>query len=127
MIPLEVPFTESERSCLERFVAVLRRMRRDDVRAVWLFGSFARGDMWGRRMPMNSDIDLFIVTEAAVDEAERDAILNETYPLYLECGRQISPQFWSVAKWDDPPGDTAKAFKRLILGEGKRIFPEEDI
>jgi hypothetical protein len=90
---LKAPFTESERSCLARFVA---------------------------------HIDLSIVTEAAVDEADRDTIINETYPLYLECGRQISPQFWTVAKFDDPPTDAAKAFKQLVLGEGARVFPPDE-
>jgi predicted nucleotidyltransferase len=116
-------FTDVERSCLARFVALLQERRAEDLRAIWLFGSFARGDMWSRRMPMNSDIDLLIVTEVGVDEVEREAILNETDALYLECGRQISPQFWTVAKFDDPPTDAAKAFQTARSEGGSPHLP----
>jgi predicted nucleotidyltransferase len=40
-------FTSSERSCLERFLDTLRSVFGSDLREVWLFGSFARGDTWG--------------------------------------------------------------------------------
>jgi hypothetical protein len=74
---------------------------------------------------MNSDIDLLVLTSSDVGPEGREALLNETYPLYLECGRQISPQFWSIARFDDPPSEAARSFKGIVLGEGKRIFPEE--
>lgn len=121
-----VPLAHSsdvERACVERFITVLRDAC--DVREVWLFGSFARGDAWSRRMPMNSDIDLFVVTQTEPTAERREAILNETYPLYLECGRQLSPQFWTADKLADPPTEKAKAFKQLILREGVRLFPPD--
>jgi predicted nucleotidyltransferase len=115
--------SDVERACVERFITVLRGAC--DVREVWLFGSFARGDAWSRRMPMNSDIDLLVVTGIEPTAERREGILNETYPLYLECGRQLSPQFWTVEKLADPPTEKAKAFKQLILREGVRLFPSE--
>jgi hypothetical protein len=58
-----------------------------------------------------------------VKPEQRETLLNETYPLYLECGRQISVQFWSSAKFDGPPSETARSFKAVVLAEGKRLVP----
>jgi predicted nucleotidyltransferase len=112
----------AERRCVRRFLDLLEEAF-DDLRQVWLFGSFARGDAWGPHMPMNSDIDLLVVTVREVTAEAREALVNETYPLYLECGRQISPQFWSAAKFDDPPTETARTFKEQLLREGAVLVP----
>ena len=115
-------FTSSERSCLERFLDTLRSVLGSELLEVWLFGSFARGDMWGPRMPMNSDIDLLVVTAGDVMPDVRESLLNETYPLYLECGRQISTQFWSGAKFDRPTSEASVALKDRLVREGKRLL-----
>jgi hypothetical protein len=49
--------------------------------------------MWDAGSPMHSDIDLLVVTRTQLSEAAAEELVNETYPLYLECGRQIGPQF----------------------------------
>jgi hypothetical protein len=49
--------------------------------------------MWADHSPMHSDIDLLVVTRGAVPDETQEELLNETYPLFLECGRQLSPQF----------------------------------
>jgi hypothetical protein len=112
----------TERSCLLRYVSHLRASLGAELIEVWLFGSFARGDTWPPHMPMNSDIDLLIVTTTEIDSARRDAFVNETYPLYLESGRQISPQFWSAAKFASPPTNAALTFKQVLLAEGAIVF-----
>jgi predicted nucleotidyltransferase len=89
--------TESERACLARYCALLARELPGLV-AIRMFGSAARGDMWPDHSPMHSDIDLLVVTCAAVDEAVQEQLLNATYPLYLECGRQLSPAFKTQAE-----------------------------
>jgi predicted nucleotidyltransferase len=85
--------TEAERSCVRRYVALLRERLGDELERVVLFGSAARGDMWHAGSPMHSDIDLLVVTRSELADAQTDELVNETYPLYLECGRQIGPQF----------------------------------
>ena len=95
--------SDVERSCLERYVAGLAE-RLDDLEAVWLFGSAARGDMWPGWWPTNSDIDLLVVTAAPVPDEVQDALVNAVYELYLECGRTIGPQFRTVAELDDARG-----------------------
>ena len=56
---------DRERDCLARYCALLRDRLGDDL------------------------------AEVAVPEPVRDALLDETYPLFLECGRQLSPHFFS--------------------------------
>jgi hypothetical protein len=48
---------------------------------------------------------------------------NETYPLYLECGRQISPQIKSVAAYENPGTEIGAAFKARVQEEGRRLYP----
>ena len=78
---------------MERYCALLRERLGEQLMEVRLFGSAARGDMWGDHWPMHSDIDLLVVTRGAVPDETQDELVNETYPLFLECGRQLSPQF----------------------------------
>ena len=89
---------ESERDCLRRYCVVLHERLGSRLTQVRMFGSAARGDMWPERSPMHSDIDLLVVTRDDVDDAEQEDLLNETYPLYLECGRQLSPHFFSARR-----------------------------
>ena len=121
-----VNLQEVERSCAERYLSLLGNALGENLRVVWLFGSFARGDMWPAHMPMNSDIDLLVITESEVSSQTQEALLNETYPLYLECGRQISPQFWSARKFDQPPTEKEKALRQRVLGEGKILLSRLD-
>src|SRR5438876_11816376 len=97
-----VNLQEVERSCAERYLSLLGNTLGENLRVVWLFGSFARGDMWPAHMPMNWDIDLLVITESEISSQTQEALLNETYRLYLECARQISPQCWSARKCDQP-------------------------
>ncbi len=110
---------------MQRFLDLLEHTFGNNLRQVWLFGSFARGDPWSPHMPMNSDIDILVVTVQEVPPDVRDSLLNETYPLYLECSRQVSPQFWSAAKFDDPHTETARSFKERLVVEGKRLYPPQ--
>jgi predicted nucleotidyltransferase len=82
---------------VRRYVELLREQLGDELERVVLFGSAARGDMWDPGSPMHSDIDLLVVTRSPLPEARAEELVNETYPLYLECGRQIGPQFRTEA------------------------------
>jgi predicted nucleotidyltransferase len=85
--------TGLERDCIERYSALLRERLGERLVEIRLFGSAARGDMWAAHWPMHSDIDLLVVTRGMIPEETQDELINETYPLFLECGRQLSPQF----------------------------------
>ena len=63
--------SDPERRTLQRFVAMLGAELGDDLRAVWLYGSRARGE----RPHPESDVDLLVI--AAGDyERNRDAALD---------------------------------------------------
>jgi predicted nucleotidyltransferase len=95
----EIPhLSELERDCLERYVVLLADRLAGELEAVWLFGSAARGDAWWPAMRIRSDVDIVAVTRAPVAEELQEELVNATYPLFLECGRQIGPQFRTVAE-----------------------------
>jgi predicted nucleotidyltransferase len=63
--------SDAERRTVQRFVPMLRAELGDDLRAVWLYGSRARGE----RPHPESDVDLMVI--AAGDcERNRDAALG---------------------------------------------------
>jgi predicted nucleotidyltransferase len=83
--------SDAENACVARFVGIAAGRLGERLVEIRAFGSAARGDMWRAHSPMHSDIDLLLVTTAEVPEREQEGLLDQTYPLYLECGRQISP------------------------------------
>jgi predicted nucleotidyltransferase len=115
--------SETERDCLERYLALLAERLGDRLVAVRMFGSAARGDMWSAQSPMHSDVDLLVVTTGAVPEAEQEDLLNETYPLYLECGRQLSPHFFSQRRLTEPGDERTREFLDGIRPEARVVWP----
>lgn len=75
--------------------------------------------MWPAHSPMRSDIDLLVLTHKPLDSAVTEELVNATYPLFLECGRQISPQFWTVERFTAPESDRASAFVERVRAEGR--------
>jgi predicted nucleotidyltransferase len=64
----DVSLTRDEHRLLERFVVELRELLGDELSAVWLFGSRARGEPAGE----DSDIDLLVLAgDASWDAKER--------------------------------------------------------
>jgi predicted nucleotidyltransferase len=115
--------TDAERECLDRYTALLAERLGDRLVEVRVFGSAARGDMWGARSPMHSDVDLLVVTRAPVAEGEQEDLLNETYPLDVECGRQLSPHFFSDQRLADPGDERTRAFLERIAGDARVVWP----
>jgi Nucleotidyltransferase domain len=87
-----------------------------------MFGSAARGDMWAATSPMRSDIDLLVVTREDVPQAEQEELLNETYPLYLECGRQLSPHFFSEQRVSAPESERTRAFLERLEADAVAVW-----
>jgi len=95
--------SELERDCLERYLGHLADVLAEELEAVWLFGSAARGDAWWPAMRIRSDIDLVVVTRSPVADELQEELVNATCPLFLECGRQIGPQFRTAAELEAEP------------------------
>src|SRR5262245_35187350 len=102
--------TDTERTCVVRYLDLLRERLGLRLVEVHLFGSFAGGDAWPRASPMHSDVDLLIVCSEQPSEADLDDFVNATYPLFLECGRQISPVFKTRQALESPTTETGIAF-----------------
>ncbi|HET6848902.1 MAG TPA: nucleotidyltransferase domain-containing protein [Gaiellales bacterium] len=109
--------SDEERSCVVRYISVLQERLGPELERVVLFGSAARGDMWDVGSPMHSDIDLLVVTRSQLSEAEAEELVNETYPLYLECGRQIGPQFRTKESLG------SAAFAENVVRDGLGVWP----
>src|SRR3954463_588139 len=113
-----VGLSERERECLDRYCRLLREELGEQLVEVRMFGSAARGDMWDADSPMHSDIDLLVVTAEALAPETAEQLVNETYPLYLECGRQIGPQFGSAGELSQPRGERVAAFAENLARDG---------
>ena len=44
-------------------------------------------------MPIRSDLDLLVVTRTPAAGDVQQELIDATLPLFLECGRQLGPQF----------------------------------
>jgi predicted nucleotidyltransferase len=113
--------TETEDDCLRRYCALLAA-RLPDLVVVRMFGSAARGDMWPAGSPMHSDVDLLVVTREEVPEAVQEELVDETYALYLECGRQLSPLFLAQARLEAPEDERTRAFLAQVEADGVDVW-----
>ncbi len=101
-----------ERSCLGRYLELLGEELGGELDEVVLFGSVARGESWPEGMPIRSDLDLLVVTHSELPDDKQQALVAATYPLFLECGRQIGPQFRSRRQLDDASDPFAENVRR---------------
>lgn len=115
--------TELERDCLGRYLLLLRERLGSRLVEVRMFGSAARDEMWPPSSPMHSDVDLLVVTHDVLTEAEEEDLVNETYPLFLECGRQLSPHFYSERQLTEPDTDRMRAFVADIAPDVVVVWP----
>lgn len=112
-----------ERWCLSRYLDQIASTLGDNLQRAVVFGSVARGESWPQGMPIRSDLDLLIVVRDDIAEQHVQKLLDATFPLYLECGRQISPQFRTEEQLqaDD---ERSGAFRDHIARDGVAIFGE---
>lgn len=82
-----------ERRTLDAYVALLRERLGDRLLAARVFGSVARGESWPAGMPIRSDLDLLVLVAEPLAAEEIQTLVDATFPLFLESGRQLSPQF----------------------------------
>lgn len=117
--------SETERDCVLRYVSLLAERLGENLVQIWLYGSAARGDMWPDWMHMHSDVDLLILSNQPVPKEVQEELLNETYPLFLECDRQISPQFRTMAQFNTPEDERFREVVARVRAEGHVIYGNE--
>ena len=109
--------TRAERRTLAAYVSLLAETLGDRLLAVRVFGSVARGESWPRGMPIRSDLDLLVLLSGPLSEEERTELVDATMPLYLESGRQISPQFRTEA------AHASSRFRDAIDADAVEVWP----
>jgi predicted nucleotidyltransferase len=122
-IAAELPLlSDTERSCLERYVALLAEALGDALRHVYVYGSVAREESWPAGMPIRSDLDLLVVTERAVPEDVVEALVDATLPLFLEAGRQLGPVFRTVDELEHPRTERSAEFLEQFRRDAILVF-----
>ena len=111
-----------ERSCLSRYLALLVETIGEELVEVVLFGSVARNERWPRGMPIRSDLDLLVVTDASLPEHTTTALVDATLPLFLESGRQIGPQFRTRRQLEHPRDRRNASFLESVRREGVGLY-----
>ena len=124
--PVLSVLTDLERRCLERYVELLVGALGGRLEEIWLFGSVARGERWPRGMPIRSDLDLLVLTDAAIGEREKQMLFDATYPLFLESGRQIGPQFRTRADLERPKDERAATFLENVRRDAILLWDRSD-
>jgi uncharacterized protein len=97
------------RDVLDRFAATLRGELGDDVLAIRLFGSYARGTAGP-----DSDIDTLVIART-LDFARKKQILDVAGDLWIETGLLISPTVMDAAlyaRWVEQERPLAMAIER---------------
>jgi len=108
--------TDVERDCLDRYVQLLVERLGDELVEISIFGSVARDEAWPAGMPIRSDLDLYVETRAPLTEERKQELFDETYPLFLESGRQISPAFVAT-------GAASDSLAAALARDGVHIWP----
>ena len=117
--------TTGERGSVRRYLDLVAARLTTGLVQIWLYGSAARGDMWPAHLPYRSDIDLLVLSREPIAPEVREELVDATYPLYLECGRQISPQFRTTSWFEAPEDEREREFAARVRQEGVTIYPPE--
>ena len=118
-----MPLTQKERTCVQRYLDLIQKRLGENLAQIWLFGSTARGDRWPDSSPMRSDIDLLVLSQTSVPGEVQRNLFDTTYALFLEYGRQLSPTFWTLIRFDEPEEGTATEFIERVRQEGVQLYP----
>jgi hypothetical protein len=89
---------------------------------VIVFGSVARGESWPSGMPIRSDLDLLVVTGSPVPDPTQEKLILATMPLFLECGRQLGPQFRTRESLEHPKDERVAEFVANLERDGISIY-----
>jgi predicted nucleotidyltransferase len=91
--------SDSERRVVERLVGSLQEELADDLRAIWLYGSRARGDAATDETDpdLRSDVDLMVIADGGRQRYD-DKVQGLAYAAAVDAGE--SPVWYSVFVFD---------------------------
>jgi len=105
--------SDAERRTVQRFVSLLRDALGDDLRAVWLYGSRARGE----RPHVDSDVDLLVIAAGDGERHQRLALdLSEAAAI----AEGESPFTYSVHVYDPEWLRGRREIESFFIGEVDR-------
>ncbi len=90
---------------LKEFVSALRKRHSEKIARIIVFGSYARG-----KAVEESDIDVLIVGDIALDEA-----IDISYPIMLKCGVYVSAKVKALKDFD---AQKDYSFLKNVISEG---------
>lgn len=67
------------------------------------------------------------LTTRPVPEETRGDLVAQTLPLFLECGKQIAPQFRIVDWFVDPPDERHRDFVARVREEGSVLYRQSKV
>jgi predicted nucleotidyltransferase len=120
-LPADLPLTDGERRVVERLLSWLRGEVEQDLLAVWLFGSRARGeaDLHETDPDRRSDIDLMVVVGPGVDARRlKWAIAPRLEAIADEEGE--SPVWFSILIYDSERLKERRRIRSFFLQEVDR-------
>ena len=99
-----------------RVVAAYRKAYGDDIEAIYLYGSYARGDF-----DEDSDIDFVAIVKSDMSDSykKRDQVLSDTVRMDLELDVITSPMVISSKIFNEYKNEVG--YYGNILKEGKRL------
>jgi hypothetical protein len=68
-------------------------------------------------MPIRSDLDVLVLVARPLADDEADELVDATLPLFLESGRQLSPQFRT------PEQHAASPSREAIDADAVEVWP----
>ena len=119
--------SEVEKDFVRRYFTIVSNSLEDNLHEIWLYGFCAHGDIWGQKSPMHSDIDVLFLAAARLEDGVIESLVNETYPLFLEFGWQISPRFQTCASFYESSEKRSRDFRDRVVDEDKLFFGFGDL
>lgn len=120
-LPADVALTDPERRVVERLLGWLRAEVGDDLLAVWLFGSRARGeaDLTETDPDRRSDVDLMVVVKPVTDAGRlKWELASRLEKIADEEGE--SPVWFSVLIYDSERVEERRMIRSFFLQEVDR-------
>jgi predicted nucleotidyltransferase len=114
--------SDTERSCLERYLDLLVETFGDRLLEVSVYGSVARGEPWPQGIPIRSDLDLMVLTSEPVRKEVENSLVDATMPLFLECGRQLGPAFKTPGELTHPKSEGAAEFFSQFRRDAIKLY-----
>lgn len=107
--------SSQERAVLERFSTTLRERLRDELHAIWLFGSRARGE----RIGALSDIDLLVIADDATWDGT-GRVYEALHDAAREIGEPNAAWNFSIHVHDPTWIDRRRAVESFFITEVER-------